>query len=290
MGESGPCRPSFYPQVVGVLSPTILHSFLLTAGHLHSTLWAPHLCPTPTPAPRQVVAPGPGSVLFHQLHGPWLPSPAPWVPFLFSLTLVSLGAPQRAWGWPPCLEPSGEAWTRDGPWSQQIITRGARELCPDMRTLPNLWGSRAARSPLPVLSRGWAPPLPAQPALWAPFRVWVVHVVLSVCVRRCLCAVHTGTHTRVSVTVPMSVCAQVCVHVRLSACPCVSMCVSVCVRVCPCVSVCVSVCAPMCLCIQLVICGVQLTEKGWPGRLGPQQGTTWGKGGSRVQGDRVWPG
>ena len=171
------------------------------------------------------MAPGLGSVLFHQLHGPWLPSPAPWVPYLLSLTLVNLGAPQRAWGWPPCLEPSGEAWTRDGPWSQQIITRGARELCPDMWTLPNLWESRAAPSPLPVLSRGWAPPLPAQPPLRAPFRVWVVHVVLSVCVWRCLCAVHTCIHIHVSVIVSMSVCTQVCVHV----CQCVYLCVFPCV-------------------------------------------------------------
>lgn len=55
-----PCRPSFYPQVVGVLSPTILHSFLLTAGHLHSTLWAPHLCPTPTPCSTAGGGPWPG--------------------------------------------------------------------------------------------------------------------------------------------------------------------------------------------------------------------------------------
>lgn len=81
-----------------------------------------------------------------------------------------------------------------------------------------------------------------------------------------------------------------CPHVHPHTCLC--DCVHVCVHsgVCPCVSVCVSVCVPMCLCIQLVIYGVQLTEKGWPGRLGPQQETTWGKGGSRVQGDRVWPG
>ena len=98
-----------------------------------------------------------------------------------------------------------------------------------------------------------------------------MHVVLPACVRWGLCAVHTCIHIHVCVLVSMSVCTQVCVHVCLSTCLCVSM----------------------CLCIQLVICGIGL------GRLGPQQETTWGKGGYRVQGPgcdwgdtsvRVWPG
>lgn len=102
--------------------PPFHTAFLLTAGHplshpyslLHGRWWSPGL----------------ESALLHQLHGLWLPSPVPWVPFLLSFTLISLGAPRRARGWPPCLEPSGEAWTWDGPWSQQIITRDAQGLCP----------------------------------------------------------------------------------------------------------------------------------------------------------------
>lgn len=257
--------------------PPFHTAFLLTADH-------------PLSHPYSLLhgrwrSPGLESALLHQLHGLWLPSPVPWVPFLLSFTLISLGAPRRARGWPPCLEPSGEAWTWDGPWSQQIITRDAQGLCPSMWTLPNLWESRAAPSPLLLLSWGWASPLPAQPPLWALFRVWVVHVVLSVCVW-CPCAVHMCIHMHVCVIVFMSVCTQVCVHLCLPTCLCGSMCV----HVTPCVSVYVSLCVAMCLCIQLFICGVQLTERGWPGETGATAGNPlppWGKGGSRVQGVRV---
>lgn len=127
---------------------------------------------------RQVVAPGPGSVTFHQLHGPWLPSPAPGS-HSCSASLSSAWGPLKEHGAGlPAWSPPGEAWTRDGLRSSRS-SQGRPSCAQTCGPCPTC-GDQSCPQPLPVLSRGWAPPLPAQPALWAPFRVWVVHVVLSV--------------------------------------------------------------------------------------------------------------
>lgn len=248
------------------MSPTILHSF---SGNCWS-LALNSVGSSPLSHPDSLLhgrwwSPSPGSALFHQLQGPWPPSPGPWVPFLLSFTLLSLGAPRKARGWASLPGALRRSLDPDGPWSQQIITRGAWGLCPDMWTLPNLWECRAAPALCP--SCPGAGPLLSQHSLHSG--------LLSGCGLCMWCFLRACGGACV-----LSTCASTYMSVCLCPCLCALRCVSTCV--CPRVCVSTCLCVSMCLCVQLVICGAQLTEKGWPREAGATAGNHMGQG--RVQG------
>ena len=162
--------------VWGTPGPCLLSSILLPPGgwcfvshhfaqlfwgllvHLHSTLWAPHLCPTLTPCSMAGGGPtawGVPSSMNCIARG--LLAQPPGSHFCSASLWSAWGPLEKHGAGPPCLEPSGEAWTRTAPGvnrSSQGAPEGCAQTCGPCPTCgnpelpPALCPSRPGAGPL----------------------------------------------------------------------------------------------------------------------------------------------
>ena len=161
VGDSGPLPSVVHPSTPRWLVfclPPFCTAFLGTAGHLHSTLWAPHLCPTLTPCSMAGGGPtawGVPSSMNCIARG--LLAQPPGSHFCSASLWSAWGPLEKHGAGPPCLEPSGEAWTRTAPGvnrSSQGAPEGCAQTCGPCPTCgnpelpPALCPSRPGAGPL----------------------------------------------------------------------------------------------------------------------------------------------
>lgn len=227
VGDSGPLPSVVHPSTPRWLVfclPPFCTAFLGTAGHLHSTLWSPHLCPTPTPCSMAGGGPpaqGVPSSITCKARGLLAQAPGS---HSCSVSLSSAWGPLEKHGaGPPCLEPSGEAWTRTAPGvnrSSQGAPGGCAQTCGPCPTCGN--AELPQPSAPPVLGLGLSSPSTA--STLGSFQ-GVGCACGASCVRAVgpVCCPHVHPHTC------LCACVHVCVH--SGVCPRVSVHVSVCVHV-----------------------------------------------------------